>query len=113
MKYKVVIAPEAEQAALETFHYIFERAPLAATRWLRDLYRAIDALESFPERCAFAPERLYLEEDLRHLIFKSHRIIFLVDKRRREVQVLDVRHGRRRAIGEPVEAPDNDNDGAE
>lgn len=108
MTYKVVITPEAEQAALATFQYIFERAPLAATRWLRDLYRAIDSLECFPERCAFAPERTFLEEDLRHLIFKSHRIIFLVDKRRKEVHILDVRHGRRRAIGEPDPSTSDD-----
>ena len=108
MKYEVVIAPDAEQTALETFHYIFERAPLAATRWLRDLYRAIDSLESFPERCPPAPERLFLEEDLRHLVIKSHRIIFQVDKRRKEVHVVDVRHGRRRSIGEPVDEPESE-----
>jgi toxin ParE1/3/4 len=109
VKYKVVIAPDAEQTALETFNYIFERAPLAATRWLRDLYRAIDSLESFPERYPFAPERLFLEEDLRHLVFKSHRIVFHVDKRRKQVHVVDVRHGRRRAIGEPADEPGSEN----
>ena len=107
MKYKVILTPEAEQAALDAFLYIFERAPLAGTRWLRDLYRAIDSLESFPERYPFAPERLLLEEDLRHLVFKSHRIIFLVNRRRKEVHVVDVRHGRRRAIGEPAEEAGN------
>jgi toxin ParE1/3/4 len=100
VKYQVILTPQGEEGLLQGFQYIFERAPLAGIRWLRGFYRAIDSLESFPERCPFAPERLFLEEDLRHLIFKSHRIIFQVNKQRKEVHILEVRHGRRRAIGE-------------
>src|SRR5712692_3669480 len=69
--------------------------PLNAARWLQGLYDQIDTLQRFPERCALAREREYLEEDLRQLVFKSHRIIFRIDKARRAVYVLHVRHATR------------------
>ena len=59
-----------------------------AARWLQALYREIDTLERFPERCAFAREREYLDEDLRQLVFKSHRIVFTVQKKDKWVYVL-------------------------
>ena len=55
----------------------------------------------FPGRCAVAPESRHLDADLRHLLFKSHRVIFHVDERKKVVQVLHVRHASRRAVGEP------------
>ena len=103
MTYKVVIADEAEAAILEAFWYVHERAPMNAARWLRDLYRQIDSLERFPESHGRARESAYLDEDLRQLIFKSHRIIFQVDKDARVVSVLHVRHAKQRTLGEPPE----------
>ena len=100
-KYRVVVTPEAQSGIREGFEYIHERAPLNADRWLRALYGAIDTLELFPERCGSARERQYFEEDLRQLVFKSHRIIFQVNKPMETVYVLDVRHSKRRALGEP------------
>ena len=101
MNYDVIVTPEAQAGIRESFNYIYDRAPLNAARWLQSLYRQIDTLERHPERCAFARERAYLEDDVRQLIFKSHRIVFKVDKARRTVYVLYVRHAKRRAIGEP------------
>lgn len=101
MRYEVIVTPEAQAGIRESFNYIHERAPLNGARWLQGLYRQIDTLERNPERCSFARERAYLEEDLRQLVFKSHRIVFKVDRARSTVYVLYVRHARRRAIGEP------------
>jgi len=42
-------------------------------------------LESLPERCAYAREREYLDADLRQLVFKSHRIVFAVEKKEKRV----------------------------
>ena len=47
-----------------------------------------------------AREREYLGEDLRQLVYKSHRIVFYVDSAKNAVYVLHVRHGKRRAVGE-------------
>ena len=100
MNYQVIVTPEAQSNIREAFGYIYERAPLHAVRWLRALYKRIDTLECFPERCGFARERDYLEEDLRQLVFKSHRVIFRIDKGHKTVYVLYVRHAKRRSVGE-------------
>lgn len=102
MKYRVIVTPEAQAGIRESFTYIHERPPLNAARWLQALYDAIDSLERFPERCAFAREREYLDDDLRQLVFKSHRLVFTVAKKEKRVYVVYVRHARRRAVGEPV-----------
>lgn len=97
MKYRVIVTPEAEANIRESFLYIHERSPLNGERWLRGLYRHLETLENHPDRCAFARERPYLNVDLRQLVFKSHRIVFEVEKQRRLVYVLSVRHGKRLA----------------
>lgn len=48
-------------------------------------------------------EREYLEEELRQLVFKSYRLVFRVDQATDTVYVVAVRHGCRRAMGEPGE----------
>jgi len=105
-KYEVIVTPEAQAGIRESFLYIHQRSPLNATRWLQGLYGEIDSLERFPERCSYAREREYLEEELRQLVYKSHRVVFYVDKLKSTVYVLYVRHGKRRAVGEPEEADD-------
>ena len=102
MKYHVIVTPEAQAEIRESFAYIHERSPLNAARWLQALYGQVDTLERFPERCAFAHEREYLDEDLRQLVFKSHRIVFTVESKEKRVYVLYVRHASRRAVGEPA-----------
>lgn len=100
--YKVIVTPEAQASIRESFLYIRARSPLNAERWIRRLYSEIDSLETFPERCAFALEREYLEVDLRQLLSKSHRVVFSVDKASSTVWVHEVRHAKRRALGEPI-----------
>lgn len=98
--YQVIVTPEAETGVRESFRYIYKQSPLNAENWLRDLYAKIDTLEQFPERCAFARERDYLEEDLRQFNFKSHRVVFQVNNISSTVYVLHVRHSSR-LVGEP------------
>lgn len=101
-RYKVIVTPEAQASIRESFLYILARSPPNAERWIRKLYAQIDTLETFPERCAFALEREYLEVDLRQLLFKSHRVVFSVEKENSTVWVHEVRHAKRRALGEPI-----------
>ena len=100
-RYKVIVTPEAEAGIRESFRYIYDQSPQHAERWIRDLYSEITILEHFPERCAAAVEREYLEGDFRQLLFASHRVVFYVDKKLGIVFVVDVRHARRRAGGQP------------
>jgi toxin ParE1/3/4 len=100
VKYNVIVTPEAQEGIRDFFLYIFERAPLNAARWLQNLQKQIETLERFPERCGPAREQEYLEEDLRQLLFQSHRIIFQIDAQNKKVFVLHVRHAKRRTLGE-------------
>lgn len=104
-RYRVDLTPLAESDIAAAFHYIHRRAPLNAERWIRGIYAAVDSLMRQPKRCPRAPESDYLGEELRHLVFKSHRIIFRVEETRKIVQVLHVRHGAQRAVGEPYDSP--------
>jgi plasmid stabilization system protein ParE len=98
--YRVIVTPEAEMGIRNSFHYILQRSPLNGARWLQGLYHQIDTLERLPERGAYARERDYVEEDLRQLLFKSHRIVYWVDKAKSIVYILQVRHTKRRTIGD-------------
>lgn len=102
MKFEVVVTPEAQAGILESFAYIHDRSPLNAARWLEALYAQIETLEHFPQRCAKARESEYLDDDLRQLVFQSHRVVFAIRIAERRVDVLYVRHAKRRAVGEPV-----------
>ena len=95
----------AERQLREAFHYIYQRAPLNAGRWLNGIRDAIETLEAFPTRCGIAPEGKFVDAELRHLLFKSHRIIFEVDEQARKVRILYVRHGSMRPVGEPNDRP--------
>jgi len=75
VKYDVVVTPEAQEGIRSSFPHR-----------LQGLYDRIDTLGRFPERCGFAREREYLEEDL-------HKV-------RKTVYVPHVRHARRRVAGE-------------
>ena len=101
-RYGVIVTPEAESGIVAAFRYILERSPVNAEKWLRALYKKIDSLEQMPERCPLARENEYFEDTLRHLVSKSHRIIFRIDEEKRMVQVLYVRHAKQQAVGEPA-----------
>jgi plasmid stabilization system protein ParE len=103
-KYRVIVTPEAQAGIRESFLYIHQRSPLNAERWLKQLYAEIATLEQFPERCTYAREREYLEEELRQHVFKSHRLVFNIDNSSATVNVLYVRHASRRAVGDPEES---------
>jgi len=101
MTYSMFITPTAEQEIREAFAYIHREAPLRAQVWLQAIYSAIATLETYPNRCAVAPESEHLGFELRHLLFKSHRIVFCVEEEARIVRIVGVRHAARLAMGEP------------
>ena len=74
----------------------------AAARWYNGLESAVYALESYPHRCAVAPEARKIKRKLRHSLYgkKPHvyRIIYEIDEVRRTVWVLTIRHGARRSL---------------
>jgi plasmid stabilization system protein ParE len=99
MKYPVIITPAAEADVVAAFAYIRARSPMNAARWLKSLYKAIDGLGEF-HGYGRAPEGDWLDCELRQKVFKSHRIVYSVDDKKKIVHVHFVRHGARRAAGE-------------
>ena len=68
----------------------------AARKWYRGLKKAILSLEEQPNHCPVTPE----SDKFRHLLYgnKPHiyRVIYRVFEKRKQVEVLHIRHGARR-----------------
>lgn len=96
MRYR--LRPKATQAILEWL--LSEHAGDAGLRWFLAMEDAIASLASFPERCLLAPENARFPFEVRQLLYghKPHvyRILFTMDGA--TVNILHIRHGRRRPI---------------
>jgi toxin ParE1/3/4 len=96
MAYLVRIASRAERDLASLYEEINASDSAAARLWYRGLKQAILSLAEKPNRCAVTPEN----RKLRHLLYGDkpyvYRIIYRVDGRRRQVDVLHIRHGARR-----------------
>jgi plasmid stabilization system protein ParE len=104
MRYLVVVTVTARANIAAAYQHIAERSPTNAAVWVQGLYEQIDRLEEFPRRFGAAREQAHFAEELRQVVFKSHRIIFTVDDSSAVVRVLYVRHASMRAVGEPDDA---------
>lgn len=80
MKYKIIFDPDAQSDLLAAADYIAQGAPRNAERWYRGIHEAIFSLSSMPERCAFARENETYPEEIRQLLYKSHRVVFTIQK---------------------------------
>jgi toxin ParE1/3/4 len=95
MPYLVRLADRALRDMEAISESIHADAPETAFAWFNDLAREIYSLERFPERGAVIRE----SKKLRHLLFgkkpSTYRIIYALDKRKRLVSVLHIRHSAR------------------
>ena len=75
-----------------------EQAGATGERWFVALREAIGSLATFPSRCPLAPENRDSPVELRQLLYGRqphvYRILFTIEGS--AVQVLHIRHGRRR-----------------
>jgi len=97
MTYEVRITDEACGAIDAQADYIAEESgfPGRGVEWLLECYALIDTLETFPSRCAFAPENERRDYEVRKLNFGSYLIFFRVDEDAKVVHVTGFRHGMR------------------
>ena len=106
MDYKVIVMPQAESDMEEAYQYIAQRAPDRVQSWFAQLQAEIIQLSNLPARCPTAPESHKLGVELRQSVFGkrsgAYRIIFRIDEKAHEVQILSVRHSARK----PIEAQD-------
>jgi toxin ParE1/3/4 len=96
MAYLVRIASRAERDLVSLYAEINASGSAAAQRWYAGLKKAILSLALQPNRCSVTPEN----KRLRHLLYgrKPHvyRVIYRVNDRRKQVDVLHIRHGAKR-----------------
>jgi len=78
--------------AREAADYIARDDPAAAARWARGPFDAVKTLSANARRERVVPE--LLRDEIRELVYGDYRVIDRVSSRR--VEVLTVRHGRRR-----------------
>ena len=100
MSYQVEILPQALSDIENSFRWIADNiGSTTAERWYEDLLEAIRSLESFPNRCAVAPEAQEFQQEIRQLWIgkvKNYRALFIVEAN--QVFILHVRHSSRAAL---------------
>ena len=92
--YPVFIQPSARRDIEHHLAWLQEHAHSAGypEAWYESIVRAILGLGDFPLSFGLAPEDGEFEEEVRHRIVGSYRVLFTVAGGR--VSVLHVRHGR-------------------
>jgi len=78
-KYSVQITRIAESDIQKIFEYISRDNMPPAIKWVKEIKRQIDTLESFPLRCLIIPEAQELGEKYRHIIYGNYRTIFRIE----------------------------------
>ncbi|MHB2008136.1 MAG: type II toxin-antitoxin system RelE/ParE family toxin [Acidobacteriaceae bacterium] len=93
---EITSAALADAEAYVNFIRADRGEPLAAEQWWNGLIDQIRSLETLPRRCSIIPEQKYFEQEMRHLIYASHRIIFSLDEH--TATILRIYHGARKSI---------------
>ncbi len=96
MSYRVIVEEPAKIEIIEAALWIAQYSPERAMLWYSDLEEAFDSLKNFPARCSLAPENKHFQEEMRHLLFGTYRIIFAIRDER--VHILHVRHSSRKTL---------------
>jgi toxin ParE1/3/4 len=96
--YLVRIAARAERDLASLYEKINAIESEAAQRWYLGLKRAILSLARQPNRCSATPEN----KRLRHLLYgrkpNIYRVIYKVNERLKQVDIVHIRHGARRKV---------------
>ena len=85
---KVQWAPLAMDRIAEIAAYIAQDNPIAAEKWIGDVFARVGQLVRFPNSGRQIPETP--RNDIRELIWCNYRIIYRIDAR--QVSILTVRH---------------------
>ncbi len=97
MIYKVEITVAAFDAIQEQATYIAVdcKAPHIASRWLEQVWDAINGLEHMPSRHNLAPESAFKSYEVRRVLVGDYLILFTIDQPASTVWVIGFRHGNR------------------
>lgn len=108
--YKVKITKQAQEQMLEIFDYISYElfAPEAADILLNKMEKSIMSLSEFPERYQLIDEEKWSIKGVRKIVVNNFIVYYLVDKRKKIVQVTAVIYEKRNQI-EQLKKMDMDN----
>ena len=101
MAFRVEISAQAERDAEAILDWLLTQHPgQAGIDWFLGLDDAFASLAEFPERCPIAPENTRFPFEVRQLFYgrkpHTYRILFTIVAE--VVQVLHIRHGRRKPV---------------
>ena len=98
MEFRVEITQAALTDAEDYVHFVRDNRqnPIVAEQWWNGLVDEILSLETLPRRCPIIPEQKYFDQEMRHLIYASHRIVFRIDES--TLTVLRIYHGARKPL---------------
>jgi toxin ParE1/3/4 len=94
--YRILWSDSALDRTVEFFDFIAEDNPAAARRTLQGLFNRVDALAEHP----LLGRRLSKDVDpnLRRLVAGSYVVIYRVNKARKKIDIIAVRHSRQRSL---------------
>ena len=101
MDFRVELSLQAQRDIAAIHEWLqSKQAGDAGDRWFIALRAAIASLSDLPRRCPLAPENQHAPVEVRQLLYGRHpnvyRVLFAVEHG--VVQVLHLRHGRRRPV---------------
>ena len=101
MDFRVELSEQAQRDIAAIYDWLqSQQAGGAGERWFLALRAAVASLKSLPSRCPLAPESRDSPVEVRHLLYGRrphvYRILFAIEGDL--VQVLHIRHGRRRPV---------------
>lgn len=100
MTFRVELSEAALADAKELYERVIVAAPFRGPLWYSRLLAAIESLQTFPQRCAFAPENNRFPIEVRQLLFgrkpNVYRVIFTVEVNR--VYVFRIRSPRQQGL---------------
>ncbi len=86
---KIIWSPLAVDQIATIAEYITLDNPVAAEKWVDDVFNSVKRLNKFPKSGRIIPE-IQLD-NFREIIFGNYRIIYRIDKN--QISVLTVRNG--------------------
>ena len=107
MTYRINIAPRAQRDIQEIHDRIgcVEAMPDRAVAWVDGLFEILASLSEFPRRCRRAPESVWVDGELRQLLYHSHRVLFTIEND--VVNIVHIRHGAMLPLVPPAIRPEH------
>jgi plasmid stabilization system protein ParE len=101
MDFRVELSEQAQRDIAAIYEWLqSQQAGDAGQRWFLALRAAVASLTNLPSRCPLAPENRDSPFEVRYLLYGRrphvYRILFAIESD--VVQVLHIRHGRRRPV---------------